>query len=114
EYVEWKTGSEITLQKNENYWDTTGGPFLDKVVFKVLPEGTTIVTGLKTGQVSATINLPLDLIEVVQAMENVQIDAVDSYMSNFIAMNVEVEPFNDVNVRKAMNYALDKQKIMDK
>lgn len=114
EYVEWKTGSEITLKKNENYWDSASGPFLDNVVFKVLPEGTTIVTGLKTGQVTATINLPLDLIEVVQAMDNVTIDAVDSYMSNFIALNVDVEPFNDVNVRKAMNYALDKQKIMDK
>ena len=114
EYVEWKTGSDITLKKNENYWDKTGGPYLDKVVFKVLPEGTTIVTGLKTGQVTATIGLPLDLIEVVQGMEDIHIDAVDSYMSNFVAMNVEKEPFNDINVRKAMNYALDKQKIMDK
>lgn len=114
EYVEWKTGSEITLKKNENYWDKESGPYLDEVVFKVLPEGTTIVTGLKTGQVTATIGLPLDLIEVVQEMDNIKIDAVDSYMSNFVAMNVEVEPFNDINVRKAMNFALDKQKVMDK
>lgn len=114
EYVEWKTGSEITLKKNENYWNKSGGPYLDKVVYKMLPEGNTVVTGLKTGQVTATINLPLDLIEVVQAMDNVNIDAVDSYMSNFVAINVEREPLNDVNVRKAMNYALDKQKIMEK
>lgn len=114
EFVEWKTGSEITIKKNENYWDTSAGPYLDTVTYKVLPEGTTIVTGLKTGQVTATIGLPLDLIEVVQEMDNVVIDAVDSYMNNFIAMNVEVEPFNDVNVRKAMNYALDKEKIMEK
>lgn len=114
EYVEWKTGSEIKLQKNENYWDAESGPFLDEVVFKILPEGTTIVTGLKTGQVTATIGLPLDLIEVVQEMDDINIDAVDSYMSNFVALNVEVEPFDDVNVRKAMNYALDKEAVMEK
>ncbi|MBY0121131.1 ABC transporter substrate-binding protein [Bacillus sp. S/N-304-OC-R1] len=112
-YVSWQTGSEIALAKNENYWDKTGGPYLNQVVFKVLPEGTTRVTGLKTNQITATIGLPLDLIPVVQGMENVKIDMVDSFLSDFIAMNVEVEPFNDVNVRKALNYALDKKKIMD-
>lgn len=114
EYVEWNTGSEIKLQKNENYWDENSGPHLDEVVFKILPEGTTIVTGLKTGQVTATIGLPLDLIEVVQEMDDIEIDAVDSYMSNFVALNVDVEPFDDVNVRKAMNYALDKEAVMEK
>ncbi|MFE8701576.1 ABC transporter substrate-binding protein [Cytobacillus sp. FJAT-54145] len=112
-YVEWKTGSEIVLEKNENYWDKTGGPYLDSVVYKVLPEGTTRVTGLKTGQVTATIGLPLDLIPVVQGMDTVKIDMVDSFLTDFIAMNVEKEPFNDVNVRKALNLALDKQKILD-
>ncbi|WP_391204153.1 ABC transporter substrate-binding protein [Psychrobacillus sp. L4] len=113
EYVEWKTGSEISLKKNENYWDKSGGPYLDKVVFKVLPEGTTTVTGLKTGQVTATIGLPLDLIPVVQEMDNVQIDMVDSWLNDFVVMNMDRPPFDDINVRKAMNYALDKQKILD-
>lgn len=112
-FVEWKTGDAISLAKNENYWDKTGGPYLDNVIFKVLPEGVTRVTGLKTGQVTATIGLPLDLIPVVQGMDTIKIDMVDSFLSDLIAMNVEVKPFNDVNVRKALNYALDKQKILD-
>lgn len=113
QFVEWKTGSEITLEKNKNYWDKTGGPYLDNVVFKVLPEGTTRVTGLKTGQITATIGLPLDLIPVVQGMDSVQIDMVDSFLSDFIVMNVQEKPFDDINVRKALNFALDKKKILD-
>jgi peptide/nickel transport system substrate-binding protein len=112
-YVEWQTGSQVVLEKNENYWDTTGGPYLDKVVFKILPEGTTRVTGLKTGQVTATIGLPLDLISVVEGMDNIKVDYVDSFLSDFIVLNMDKEPLNDVNVRKALNYALDKQKIRD-
>ncbi|WP_052404739.1 ABC transporter substrate-binding protein [Bacillus rubiinfantis] len=111
-YVSWQTGSEIALEKNENYWDKSGGPYLDKVVFKVLPEGTTVVTGLKTGQITATIGLPLDLIPVVQGMEHIKIGMVDSFLNDFAAMNIGKKPFDDVNVRKALNYALDKDKIL--
>ncbi|MGO0060435.1 ABC transporter substrate-binding protein [Brevibacillus fluminis] len=112
-YVSWKTGSEIVLEKNTNYWDKTGGPYLDKVVYKVIPEGTTRVTGLKTGQINMLIGLPLDLVEVVEGMDNVNIQKVDGLRNDVIAFNTQRKPFTDVKVRQAMNYALDKQKIMD-
>ncbi|MET3290198.1 UNVERIFIED_CONTAM: peptide/nickel transport system substrate-binding protein [Brevibacillus sp. OAP136] len=112
-YVSWKTGSEIVIEKNTNYWDKTGGPYLDKVVYKVIPEGTTRVTGLKTGQINMLIGLPLDLVEVVEGMDNVNIQKVDGLRNDVIAFNTQRKPFNDVKVRQAMNYALDKQKIMD-
>ncbi|MGF9798580.1 ABC transporter substrate-binding protein [Brevibacillus agri] len=111
-YVSWQTGSTIELAKNEYYWDKSGGPYLDKVVFKVLPEGTTRVTGLKTGQVTGMINVPLDLLPVVEGMDNVNVQYADSFLNDFIAFNTQKKPFDDPNVRKAMNYALDKKKIL--
>ncbi|MGO0059936.1 ABC transporter substrate-binding protein [Brevibacillus fluminis] len=112
-FVSWQTGSEIVLEKNENYWDKTGGPYLDKVVYKVIPEGTTVITGLKTGQINMAINLPLDLIKVVEGMDSVNVQKVDSYMNDAIEFNTQRPPFTDKKVRQAMNYALDKQKIID-
>lgn len=112
-YVKWQTGSEIEMEKNEHYWNKNGGPYLDKVVFKVIPEGTTKVTGLKTGQINMTIGLPLDLVEVVESMDNVKVDKVDSFLNDWIAFNTQKPPFTDKKVRQAINYALDKQKIMD-
>lgn len=112
-YVSWETGSQIKLAKNEYYWDKTGGPYLDEVVYKVLPEGTTRVTGLKTGQVGMTLDIPLDLLSVVQGMNSVALQTGSSYMNDFIAFNTQRKPFDDVKVRQAMNYALDKQKILD-
>ncbi|MGE5701441.1 MAG: ABC transporter substrate-binding protein [Clostridia bacterium] len=112
-YVSWQTGSEIVLEKNENYWDKTGGPYLDKVVYKVVPEGTTVITGLKTGQINMALNLPMDLVKVVEGMDNVSVQKVDSYMNDAIEYNTQRPPFTDKKVRQALNYALDKQKIID-
>jgi peptide/nickel transport system substrate-binding protein len=112
-FIKWQTGSEIVMEKNEHYWNKEGGPFLDKVVFKVIPEGTTRVTGLKTGQIHMTIGLPLDLIELVESMESVHVEKVDGFLNDWVAFNTQKAPFNDVKVRQAINYALDKQKILD-
>lgn len=113
-YVSWKTGTEIVLEKNADYWDkSSGGPYIDKIVYKIIPEGTTRVTGLKTGQINLTIGVPLDLIPVVEGMDNVSIQKSESYSIDWIAFNMKKQPFDDVNVRKALYYALDRKKILD-
>lgn len=111
-YVSWQTGSEIVLEKNENYWNKDGGPYVDKAVYKVIPEGTTRITGLKTGQLNIAVELPLDLIGKIEEMDNVRLDTSDSYLIDGIEFNTQREPFNDPKVRQAMNYALDKEKII--
>lgn len=112
-FVSWKTGSEVVLAKNPNYWDKSGGPYLDKVEFKVIPEGTTRITGLKTEQINMMIGLPLELVQVAETLDNVKVEKVDGYMTDSIHFNTKRKPFDDVKVRQALNYALDKQNIMD-
>ncbi|MGE5702065.1 MAG: ABC transporter substrate-binding protein [Clostridia bacterium] len=110
-YVSWQTGSEVVLEKNQNYWNKEGGPYLDKIVYKVIPEGMTRVTGLKTGQINMALNLPLDLQAVVEKMDTVKISRSDSFLSDFIAFNNQRKPFDDVKVRQAISHAFDRQKI---
>ncbi|MGE5702409.1 MAG: ABC transporter substrate-binding protein, partial [Clostridia bacterium] len=74
---------------------------------------TTRVTGLKTGQINMMIGLPLDLVEVVEKLDNVNVQKVDGLRSEVIAFNTQRKPFDDVKVRQAMNYALDKKKITE-
>jgi peptide/nickel transport system substrate-binding protein len=111
-FVSWSTGSEIVVEKYDGYWDkANGGPYLDRVVFKILPEATTRVAGAQTGEIHAllgTDGTPADQLPIVQAMENVTIDFQDSYLSYFLAFNTQRPPFDNVKVRQALNYALDK------
>lgn len=111
-FVSWQTGSELVLEKNANYWNKEGGPYLDKIIYKVVPEGMTRITGLKTGQINMALNLPIDLQDVVEKMDNVKISRSDSFLSDFVAFNTQRKPFTDVKVRQAISHALDRQKIV--
>ncbi|HEY9576297.1 MAG TPA: ABC transporter substrate-binding protein, partial [Pseudobacillus sp.] len=53
-----------------------------------------------------------DLVEKVKEMDNVRLDTSDSYLIDGIEFNTQRKPFNDPKVRQAMNYALDKDKIL--
>lgn len=111
-FVSWSTGNEIVLAKYDGYWDkANGGPYLDSVVFKILPEATTRVAGLQTGELQALIGTdatPADQLPIVQNMKNVTLDFQDSYLTYFLAFNTQVAPFDNPKVRQALNYALDK------
>lgn len=111
-FVSWSTGSEIVMEKYDGYWDkANGGPYLDRLVFKILPEATTRVAGLQTGEVQALIGTdatPADQLPIVLGMDNVTVDFQDSYLTYFLAFNTQRPPFDNVKVRQALNYALDK------
>jgi peptide/nickel transport system substrate-binding protein len=115
-FVSWATGSEIVLEKYDGYWNkANGGPYLDRIVLKILPEATTRVAGLQTGEIDLVIGTdgaPSDQLPIVQGMDNVTLSFTDSYYTNFLAFNTQVAPFNNVKVRQALNYALDKQLLM--
>jgi peptide/nickel transport system substrate-binding protein len=113
-FVSWSTGSEIVLERNDNYWNkANGGPYLDKITYKILPESTTRVAGLQTGELSLLIGagLPLDQIPVVAKNDKVNLTLTDSYLSNLIAFNTQTPPFDNVKVRQALNYAIDKSQV---
>jgi peptide/nickel transport system substrate-binding protein len=112
-YKSWKAGSEIVLEKNKNYWDAANGPFIDKVTFKIIEESATRVTGLKTGEITATATLPVDLVPVVEGMSGVTVQGVEGFTDDWIAFNTKRGPFSDANARRAAIYAFNVQAVMD-
>ena len=56
-FVEWVSGDHQTLARFDDYWDkANGGPYLDTVTIKILPEPTTRVAGLDTGEIDYLVN----------------------------------------------------------
>jgi peptide/nickel transport system substrate-binding protein len=110
-FLEWNAGSEIVLEKNASYWQA-GKPAFDKVVFKVVEEGTTRITGLKNGELNAITAVPPDQIDVVKGFENVAFQEVVGYTINCVAMRTDKPPFDDIKVRQAVAHAIDVDAIM--
>ncbi len=113
-------GNSNTYAKNPGYWgrDTIGGqevklPLVDKVVFRTIKDEATYLTQLRTGK--------LDILETIRwsAVEELKRNAPDlkwsrwlSMSGQFIALRVDTKPFDDIRVRRALNYAVNKQEIV--
>jgi len=109
-FKEWVSGDRQVLVRNEDYWNKdAGGPYLDEIVIKILPEPTTRVAGLETGEIDYLVNnVPSDQFATVQSFENVNLTFTPSYYGEWITFNTQAAPFDNAMVRQAMNYALDK------
>jgi peptide/nickel transport system substrate-binding protein len=113
-------GSSNTYSRNPNYWDKEkiGGeeyklPFLDKVVYRTIKDEATFLTALRTAK--------LDLLEAIRwsAADDLKKTTPQLKWSRwlnmsgtFLAMRVDTKPFDDIRVRRALNYAVNKQEIV--
>ncbi|HXG85389.1 MAG TPA: ABC transporter substrate-binding protein, partial [Pyrinomonadaceae bacterium] len=115
-FQEWAKGNHITLARNEKYFKT-GKPYLDRIVYKVMPSNATAAIAFENGEADYFLNpTPLD-IERLNKMPNVVID--DKGREGFatvetVVLNLNRAPLSDVRVRQAMAYAIDKNYIVDK
>ncbi len=107
----WDRGSSITLAANPDYWG--GKPKLAKVKFTFVADPTVALQNLQGGQVQWTDNLPPQ--QVSSLRESASGFAVKSVASNdywYLALNEARKPFDDVRVRQAVAYAIDREAIV--
>ncbi len=110
-FVKYDQGSEIELEKNTEYWQE-GKPYFDKVFFKIVPEGTTRVAGLKNDEINAMTQVPPDQVEAIQEFENITWQEVVGYTINMATMRTDQAPFDDPMIRKAVSMAIPYEDIM--
>lgn len=109
--TEWAKGDRILLQKNPNYWDPPK-PYLDELEFRIVPDDNTRVIMLEAGDVDIATDVPYNQIETLRQMPGIVVQTDPLARVDYIALNHLREPFDDVNVRKAVNYAVNKDQII--
>lgn len=112
-FDKWENGSKVILKKNENYWDKTATTNIDEIVFSIIADDTTISTALKSGQVDFSWDFSIKLVDTIQGFDNVELHSWSGMGIEYLAFNTMREPFNDVNVRKAIACAIDIDSIAD-
>ncbi|KAB7705029.1 glutathione ABC transporter substrate-binding protein [Bacillus aerolatus] len=110
-FESWTPGQEINLSKNDNYWGTA--PKVDKVVFKVVPEETTRIAMLETGEAHIAEPLSIALMDTVETSATVDVYRSEGFGTEYIGFNVQKKPFNDVRVRKAISHAVEMESIIE-
>ncbi|SOC43445.1 ABC transporter substrate-binding protein [Salinicoccus kekensis] len=110
-FESWASGDNIVLTKNENYFK--GAPALDTVTMHVIPEYASAVGMLETGQVDFLPNIPSEHIPRIEEMDGVELDLTSGTGINYLTFNMEKEPFNDPEFRKAVSHAIDRDEYVD-
>jgi peptide/nickel transport system substrate-binding protein len=110
-FVAWDAGSQIELEKNPDYWQA-GKPSFERVVFKIVREGTARTAGLRTGDIQAEAIVPADQIPVIRELPNVAMQETVGYGIDAIAFRTDQPPFDDRKVRQAVARAIDVEAIM--
>jgi len=110
-FESWASGDNIVLTKNENYFN--GPPELDKVTMHVIPEYSSAISMLETGQVDFLPNIPSEHIPRIEEMDETELDLTPGTGINFLTFNMEKEPFNNLEFRKAVSHAIDRDEYVE-
>ena len=111
QYVDWATGDYIILEKYEDYWGEEAN--IEQIRFRAIPEDTVRAIEVETGGVDISYDIaPVDVdrLEEDPAINLVQYPTLATH---YIGFNVQQEPFDDVKVRRAINYAVDVEPIVE-
>ncbi|MEI4261459.1 ABC transporter substrate-binding protein [Roseovarius sp. D0-M9] len=111
-FEEWVKGSYIHLVKNEDYY-MEGKPYVDEVYYHVIPDAASRAVAYETGKVDVLPGGSIENFEVprIRDMENTCItDKGWEYFGplSWMWVNLDNEPLDDLNVRKAIMHAMDR------
>jgi peptide/nickel transport system substrate-binding protein len=111
-FAEWAQGDRIVIERFEDYWQE-GIPYLDKVVFKIVPEESTALMQLRLGEVHIMEDVSRKDIATLEEDENVEVKLVTGIQHEQIYLNTARPPFDDIRVRRALAHAIDRQAIIE-
>ena len=112
--TDWTLGQRIVLERNKDYY-WPGVPYLDKITFEVGQEPVVALLRLQKGEVDVLGDgvPPAKFNEVMNDPEQKKnVVAGPQLQTVYVTMNVQMKPFDDVRVRKAVNMAINKDRII--
>ncbi|MDR1443840.1 MAG: ABC transporter substrate-binding protein [Treponema sp.] len=106
----YTTQQNLVLKKNPNYWKP-GFPKLDKVTVVFLADSEAVLLSLRGGNIDAAEVTG----SLVDQLDGADFDIFSGYSNSvqLLALNNDVKPLDDIRVRQALNYAVDRQTVID-
>lgn len=110
-FVEWIRDDHVTLAKNESYWGETAK--VDTLVFRSIPDDSARFLELQAGAIDIMDGINPDDVAAAGANDRFQVFPRPAMNVSYLAMNTGKKPFNNKQVRRAVNHAVNKQAIID-
>lgn len=113
-FGEWRANEQLMLLRNDDFPEALGGPpAAQRVVLRVIPEASTMLTELITGSLHVDIPLVPDQVGQVRDNPGLTLHSFPGRTVYYLGWNNARPPFDDPAVRRAMAYAVNRQEIVD-
>ena len=111
-FAQWDKGDRIVLEANENHW--AGRPALDRFIFRSIPDNSDRLMELQAGNIHAMEFPNPDEIPLIEGDSRLELIRQSSLNVGYLAMNFDKPPFDNLEVRLAINHAINKAEIIDR
>lgn len=106
----WELGNQVVLDRNDNYF--LPPVKFDKLIFKNIPEPTSREIALETKEVDIAFEISTIDAEKIKENKDLKLYSKSSYSYRYLAFNNKETIFKDYNLRKAIDYAIDKEALV--
>ena len=110
-FAQWIKDDRIVLERNPDYWGKP--PWLDRLIFRSIPENSVRLIELARGGIGGMDNLVPDFVPNIEADPNLQLLTQPGMNVGYLAMNMDRPPYHLLKVRRAVNHAVNKQAMVD-
>src|SRR5213596_3028247 len=112
EFVEWVKDAHLLIKRNESYWNKEGGPYLDRIRYRPIPDDTVKLQSLQAGEIDVIDYVQPRDVAAVKADRNVVVVDVPSLADFAYQLNHTRPPFNNKALRQALAHSLDLEQIV--
>jgi peptide/nickel transport system substrate-binding protein len=110
-FKEWVPGNRLVMVRNDNYWGIS--PTLSEVTFRAISNEASRVVALEKGEVQVAVQIPPSHIPRLKVNPQIKIITTPSIKTIYMGFNCLTEPFTDRRIRQALNYAVNKEAVVE-
>jgi peptide/nickel transport system substrate-binding protein len=109
-FESWQVGDKLTLVRNDSYWGRR--PFLRRLIFRPIADNAARLQALQAGEIDGYDNVEPQDIATVQKNRRLKLVDRPSFNVGYVTINQSIEPFDDLRVRQAVAYGLDRAVVV--
>ena len=110
ELVEFVPDDHVTLERYEDYWGEPGAA--QRIVISQIPDSQTRLLAMQSGEIDGTFDVPISEVDQWEGLDGVTVITAPSNGVYQLILDQETPPFDDLHVRKAIAYAVDREGIV--
>ena len=109
-FESWTRGEQVVVRRFDGYWGKL--PAIDRIVFRVIVDARQRLVELESGSVDIATSILPDEQSFVELHPDLDLKSTPGNDVSYLAFNTQHPPFNDVRVRRAASYAINKEPIV--